>query len=272
MGEEMFTGAGGLRICLHAWLPEQPRAVLVIQHGLQSHGGRYGKVAAGAVAKGFAVYACDMRGRGKSEGERFYVDRIDEHVADLAQTVAIARARHPGLPVFVLGHSAGGLVACLYALDHQGELAGLICESFAYKVPVPEVVQMILKGIARLFPHAHIFKLDPSVFSRDPAVIADMKADPLIAGESQAARVLSEIGRGAGVFGAAIERFVMPLMILHGTVDKATSPSGSIEFHARAASKDKSLRIYEGHVHDLLADLGGDAVLAEILDWMQARI
>ena len=85
--------------------------------------------------------------------------------------------------MFLLGHSAGGVVACIYALEHQDELAGLICESFAYQVPAPDFALAVLKGLSHVAPHAHVLKLKNEDFSRDPQVVAAMNADPLIANE-----------------------------------------------------------------------------------------
>ena len=89
------------------------------------------------------------------------------------------------MPVFLLGHSAGGVIACLYTLDHQAELAGLICESFAFQVPAPDFALAVLKGLSHVAPHAHVLHLKNEDFSRDPAVVAAMNADPLIAHETQ---------------------------------------------------------------------------------------
>jgi len=112
--EETFDGKGGLRIFLRSWTPESaPRAVVIICHGVNSHGGQYLWPAGELVKKGHAVFALDLRGRGKSDGERFYVDDIADYVADVAGVVKIAKARHPGLPVFLLGHSAGGVVSVI---------------------------------------------------------------------------------------------------------------------------------------------------------------
>ena len=89
------------------------------------------------VAHGFTVFALDLRGRGKSEGERFYVEDVADYVSDVDGAVKIAKSRNPGLPVFLLGHSAGGVVSSVYTLENQSELAGFICESFAFQVPAP---------------------------------------------------------------------------------------------------------------------------------------
>jgi alpha-beta hydrolase superfamily lysophospholipase len=103
-----------------------------------------------------AVYALDLRGRGKSQGARFYVDHVADYVSDLAGLIKIAKSREPGLPVFLLGHSAGGVVSCVYTLENQSELKGLICESLAFKVPAPGFALAIIKGVSRI-AHALAF-------------------------------------------------------------------------------------------------------------------
>ena len=93
----------------------------MIVHGLNSHSGYYQWVADQFTSQNFAVYALDLTGRGQSEGERFYINSIYDYVADVDQLVNIAKSKYPQLPVFMLGHSAGGVVACLYTLEHQGK-------------------------------------------------------------------------------------------------------------------------------------------------------
>ena len=155
MTEGSFEGLEGLKIFTRAWRPAgKARAVVVISHGFNSHSGEYFWVAEQLVADGYAVYALDHRGRGKSDGERFFVKKFGDYAGDLATFMTIVKAREPGLPVFLLGHSAGGVIATSYALDHQEQLAGLICESFAYQVPAPDVALAILKGLSHVAPHA----------------------------------------------------------------------------------------------------------------------
>ncbi len=104
------------------------------------------------MANDLAVYAVDLRGRGRSGGERFFVESFDDYVADVRDFVSLVKAREPGLPVYMLGHSAGGVVSCLYALEYQSGLAGLICESFAFQVPAPDFALSILKGLSHVSP------------------------------------------------------------------------------------------------------------------------
>jgi len=246
--------------------------VVVISHGFNSHSGHYAWVAAQLVAKGFAVYALDHRGRGKSDGERFYVEKFDDYVADLAAFIGRVKAAEPGAKVFLLGHSAGGVVAASYALERQEEIAGLICESFAFRVPAPDFALAVLKGLSHLAPHAHVLKLKNEDFSRDPAWVAMMNADPLIANEVQPTQTVAEMVRADERLAQAFGLITLPLLILHGTDDKATKPSGSQTFYDQAGSPDKTLALYEGHYHDLLADLGKEQVMTELQSWLDARL
>src|SRR5262245_4979148 len=122
--EETIQGTGG-NLFVRSWRPTTaPRAAVAIVPGFKSHSGYYGWVAEQLTAEGYAVYAVDLRGRGKSDGERFYIDNMSDYVSDAAKLVELVKSREPGLPVFMLGHSAGGVVSCIYTLDHPGELAG----------------------------------------------------------------------------------------------------------------------------------------------------
>jgi len=273
MQEDSFSSADGLKIFTRSWRPANaPRAIMVINHGVNSHSGQYLWAGEQFAAAGFAVHAIDMRGRGRSEGRRFTIRDVAEHVGDLAQLIAIAKARDPGLKVFLLGHSAGGVVACSYCLDHQEELAGLICESFAYRVPAPGFLLSIIKGLSGLVPHLPVLKLKNEDFSRDPAVVRALNADPLTRGEVQPVGTVAALLRAGDRMTREFGRIALPVFIVHGTADKATMPEGSRFFHAQAGAADKSLRLYEGHFHDLLADVGKEIVMADMIGWIDARI
>ena len=273
MNESSFEGVGGLKIFTRSWHPDgQPRAVVVIVHGFNSHSGYYTWVAEQFVADGLAAYALDLRGRGKSDGERFYVQKFDDYVNDLATFVTIAKSAEPGLPVFLLGHSAGGVVSCVYTIEHQDELAGFICESFAHEVPAPDFALAVLKGLSHVAPHAHVLKLKNEDFSRDPEVVAAMNDDPLIAHEVQPTQTVAEMVRADERLKVEFPQITLPVLILHGTEDKATKPSGSQRFYDMASSTDKSLELYEGHYHDLLNDLGKEEVMADITAWINDHL
>lgn len=273
MNESTFEGVGGLKIFTRSWKPEgTPRAVVVIVHGFNSHSGQYLWVGEQFASKGLAVYALDLRGRGRSEGERYYVDKIEGYTDDVATLVTTAKAENPGLPVFVLGHSAGGVISCTYALDHQSEIDGFICESFAYELPVPDIVLAFLKGISYITPHTHVFSLNNKDFSRDAAVVESMNDDVLIKGESQPAQTAAVMIRADERLRKEFPSLTLPVLIMHGTLDKATKPSGSQHFYDAAGSTDKTLKLYEGHFHDLLNDVDKEVVMADMQHWIDARI
>ncbi len=273
MQEEDFTSRGGVRIHLRGWPARgAPRAVVVVCHGVNSHGGQHAWTAEQFAARGLAVFALDLRGRGRSEGPRFYVEDVADYVADLRGAVMIAKERHPGLPVFVLGHSAGGVVACTYALDHQVEIDGLICESFAFQVPAPGFVLTAIKGLSHVAPHLGVLTLHMKDFTRDPAALAALEADPLTKGETLPAATVAALVRADERLHDSFGQITLPVLILHGTADKATVCRGSEYFHAHAGAADKTLKLYEGHYHDLLNDIGKEGVLADIAGWIEARL
>jgi acylglycerol lipase len=271
--EERVDGAGGLKIFIRSWRPVAgARGVVAICHGVNSHSGYYLWAAEQLVASGLAVYALDLHGRGKSDGERFYLEKIGDYLTDVNALVTLAKSREPGLPVFLLGHSAGGVISSVYALEHQAELAGFICESFAFQVAAPDFALAVVKGLSHLAPHAHVLKLPFEDFSRDPRVVQAMHDDPLIAHEVQPTKTVAELVRADERLKREFPLITLPVLILHGTADKVTRPGGSQLFYDTAGSTDKTLKLYEGHVHDLLNDLGKEVVMADITGWINAHL
>lgn len=271
--EQKYENGDKLRIAYRTWRPAGPaKAAVLIVPGFNSHSGYYGWAANQLAAQGYAVYAVDLRGRGLSDGERFYVDSIEQYAADVDGVMDIVRKEQPNLKVFVLGHSAGGVTACVYTLDHQARVDGLVCESFAYQVPAPDFAIAALKGLSHLAPHAHVLALPNKAFSRDATVVAAMDGDPLIAHETQPTKTIAALARADDRLEASFGEIKVPVLILHGTADKATKPQGSQFFHEHAGSADKTLKLYEGHFHDLLNDIGREAVMADIADWLAAHV
>jgi acylglycerol lipase len=271
--DERIASADGRMLHMTTWLPEDaPRAVVVIVHGFNSHSGYYPWVAERLTASGLAVYTFDLRGRGKSEGERYFIESFQEYQDDVHAVVSLARSREVGLPIYLLGHSAGGVISSVYALEHQHEIAGLVCESFAFRVFAPDIALTVLKGLSHLVPHTHVLRLNIDDFSRDPAVVAAMKADPEVGNEVQPTLTVAEMVRADERLERDFGLFRLPVLILHGDADKVTRPEGSRQFYAAAGSADKTLKMYEGHAHDLLNDVGRETVLADVTQWIAARL
>jgi acylglycerol lipase len=270
---EIIENASGQKIAFRSWRPEgTARAAILVVPGFNAHSGSYGWVAEQFVANDLAVYAVDLRGRGASEGERFYVEAFEDYVRDVEAVMAIVKAREPGVPIFMLGHSAGGVVACLYTLDHPVDLAGLISESFAHELPAPDFALAVFKGLSHIAPHAHVLHLPNESFSRDAKVVEAMNNDPLIAHETQPTQTMAAMVRADERLKKEFPLITLPVLILHGTADKNTRPSGSQHFYEMAGSTDKTLKLYEGGFHDLLNDTDREVVLLNISQWIDGHI
>ena len=271
--EERLEVAEGLSLFVRSWRPDtKARGLVVIVPGFNSHSGYYGWVAEQLVAADLVVYALDLRGRGQSDGERFYVEKFTDYVDDVSAVVTLAKSREAGLPTFLLGHSAGGVVACLYALDYPRELTGLISESFAHEIPAPDFALAVFKGLSHVAPHAHILHLKNEIFSRDPEAVRAMAADPLIAHETQPTKTLAEMVRADERLKKEFPSITLPVLILHGTADQATRPSGSQRFYDTVGSQDKTLRLYDGHFHDLLNDVDKELVMSDVKSWIVGHL
>lgn len=270
--EEIIAGGEG-ELFIRSWRPAGvPRAVLAIVPGFNSHSGHYLWAAEQFTAMGLAVYAVDLRGRGKSSGPRFHVRHFDDYLADVDSLLRLARAREPGLPVFLLGHSAGGVIATGYTLEHQDELAGLICESFAFRVPAPSAVLTLVRWFSGPFPTLPVLKLPNKEFSRLPEVVRALNSDPLIANEKQTALTVAQMLAGNDRLERGFSSLRLPVLIVHGDADKVTVPAGSQIFFDNAGSQDKTLKLYKGHAHDLLNDAGREEVVADFKQWIERHL
>ena len=218
------------------------------------------------------MYALDLHGRGKSDGDRFYLEKFQDYLDDVHSTMTLAKSREPGLPVFLLGHSAGGVVSSVYTLEHQVDLKGFICESFAFQVYAPDFALAVLKGLSHLAPHAHVLNLKTEDFSRDPEAVQAMLDDPLIAHEVQPTRTVAQLVLADERLKREFPLITLPVLILHGTADKVTKPAGSQLFFDTAGSKDKTLKLYDGHFHDLLNDIDKEKVMSDIKQWINAHV
>ena len=271
--EGRFDGVGGLEIFWQAWLPPaEPAAVVVLAHGVSEHSGRYGWVGEQLAEHGYALYALDHRGHGRSEGQRAFVDRMDNAVADLDSLVDIASAAHEGLPLFLLGHSMGGCVALAYSFHHQDRLDGLVLSAplaaAAAASPITRVVGRLLSEVA---PKVGILAIDSSAVSRDPEVVRDYDADPLNFHGRLPARTCEELVATIRRLPEGVGLLTLPILTMHGTADTLTPPEGSEMVYERAGSEDKEIIRYDGLYHELLNEPEREVVLGDVAGWLQPR-
>lgn len=263
----------GADLSVRTWRPAGAvRGVLVLHHGLADHGARYATLAGELVKAGYVVWAHDMRGHARSSGPRVSIDDIDDLVGDLDAVVQQARAADPGAPVFLMGHSLGGLVTALYAIERQPPVAGVVLSAPGIAFDVPGFAVGAIRFIAAIAPNAPILYNPHADFSSSPAVVADMDRDPWIEAERGPARTSRAATDGVRRIWAHPERLVAPLLAVHGTADKIVAPIASRELVARAGGTDRTLRLYPGMQHDLVHEPDAARVTADVLAWLDAHV
>jgi lysophospholipase len=268
--------ADGLTLHTQGWLPDaDPKAVVLLVHGIAEHIGRYTHVAAFLVERGCAVYGLDHRTHGRSQGEpRVYIPDFDRAVNDLKQFFDRVKAAHPGKKIFVYGHSMGSFLATSFAVRYQDEMAGLISSGSPVRVEdtiAPLVIRVgsLLNAVA---PRLKLIKLDLNAISRDAAVVAAYNADPLVV--NQPVRVGMAVGyqQAVGRLSQDLPRLRLPLLLLHGGADRIAPPSGSEQVYREAQSADKTLKIYPGLYHEIHNEPEQAEVLADVAAWLDARV
>jgi acylglycerol lipase len=267
-----FRGARGVEIYWQSWLPDGPaRAVVVIVHGFGEHSDRYDHVAQALTADGISVYAGDHRGHGRSQGTRAVVDVADV-VADVDQLVTLAAQAWPQAPVFMLGHSLGGMIAVQYALSHQARLAGLILSGALASVDASPALRRVGRLVAAVAPRAPLIALDAELVSRDPTVVAAYRADPLVHHGRIPARTAAQIADTTDTFARRASEITLPALVLYGTADGLCPAAGSVMLAERFGSRDVTIRAYEGLYHEIFNEPERDAVIADVCGWLDERI
>lgn len=272
--EGTFSGYGGLELYYQRWRPEgMPKAILVITHGHGEHSGRYGNVVDWFVPRGYAVYAFDLRGHGRSAGPRGHVERWDVLREDLAAFLALAREHEPGHTLFLVGHSMGGLIALEYALHHPQGLAGVIASGPLLSQPsISPFLITLSQVLSRIVPRLALKSgLDVTALSRDPAVVEAYVNDPLVHSFGTA-RLGAELIRAVEWTQAHAADLALPCLIVHGGDDRICPPEGSRAFFENVTFADKDRQVYEGYYHEVYNDVGKERVLAAVEAWIARHL
>lgn len=268
------SAAAGAALHGTRWLPaEAPRAVVLLAHGYAEHAGRYDHVAARLTRAGYAVYAVDHWGHGKSDGEGGFVPHFSVFIDGMTGLLRRVEVEQGDAPRLLLGHSMGGLIATLFLIERQEAFtaAALSGPAILPAAPPSRLMEMISALLSRFLPRLGVLALDADGVSRDPAVVAAYRADPLVYTGKIRARLGKEMmdamtraQRGAGTIR-------LPILIQHGGADSLTAPEGSRFLFDHVASVDKRLEIYPGLYHEIYNEPERDAVLDDLVAWFDAH-
>lgn len=268
------VASDGLHLFRQTWsLGSPPKAVIVLVHGIGEHGGRYGHLGEFFARNGFRFTATDLRGHGRSQGIRGHIDNWAEFASDLEITIRKARDEHPSLPVFLYGHSLGGLICLDHCQSPACLVDGLICSSPAIgKIGVPPALLLFARLLNRVVPRLRMeTHLDAQGLSRDPGIAKALAMDGL-SHRYGSVRLSTEVVRRIEAVHRNAERLRLPFLLLLGSADRLVYPERSRVFFGRVPSGRKQLLEYEGAYHELHNDLVKDKVCCDVCEWLNQRI
>ncbi|SPM39172.1 Lysophospholipase, alpha-beta hydrolase superfamily [Mycobacterium numidiamassiliense] len=273
--ERAFDGVGGVRIVYDVWTPDtRPKAVVVLSHGLGEYARRYDHVALRFGEAGLVTYALDHRGHGRSGGKRMLVHDITEYTGDFATLVGIATREHPGLKCVALGHSMGGGIVFAYGVERPDnyDLMVLSAPVVAAQDAVSPLLAFAAKALGALIPGVPAQELDVDAISRDPAVVAAYKADPLV----YHGKIPFGVGRVMLQVGETMPRrapaLTAPLLVVHGSDDRLVPLEGSRRLVGSVGSPDVELKVYPGLYHEVFNEPEQDQVLDDVVSWILNRL
>jgi lysophospholipase len=285
-----FDGCDGLPLVWRSWLPEgEAAAVLAVVHGYGEHGGRYTFLVEDMVSRGYGIVTYDLRGHGRSPGRRGHVDRFADYVTDTGAFLAVAGRLQPQAPLFLVGHSMGGLIAAAYIEQVEGKSAspsargqggddaphpaGLVLSSpfVGMRLRVPPLKVQAARLLSRVAPTLRMDNpLRNEDLSHDPAVVAAAGNDPLCH-RVTTTRWAAETFVAQRTTLDAAGRVELPLLVLYADDDPIADPLATEELFRRAASSDKTSRCYTGYYHEIFNEVGRAAVFADLAAWLSAR-
>lgn len=261
----------GHSLFYQSWMPANDcTAILLIVHGLAEHSGRYEHIAAFFVDRGYALFAVDHVGHGKSDGDRCHIEHFSEYTDGIALLLECVRDKCPGIPVVLVGHSMGGLIATRILIDHQGDFAASVVSGAAIQ-PVSRLSslqRLMLRFFSRVLPRLRVLSLEASKVSRDPAVVDRYRQDPLVFNGKVTARLAEQLISTMSWLEGRLGAIELPMLILHGSDDEITPLEGSKMLHREIKSRIKTLTIYEGLYHEIYNEPEQEEVMSDVANWL----
>jgi len=249
--------------------PTPVRAAVLVVHGFGEHSGRYAEVAERLVARGYAVYAYDRRGHGRSGGRRGDVSEWSDYLGEVEAMLALIGGEHRDCPAILLGHSVGGLIVLDFALAHPASIRGVIASGAVLSRPNVGSwrwrAARFLKGV---LPALEISAgVNADELSRDPVSVADYRRDPFVHNRGTPRMAMAMLGAIDRVVAHAAE-VVVPLLMLHGEVDSLAPAEASRAFFDHVGIADKEFRLYADGYHEPFHDVDRHRAIEDVADWL----
>jgi len=273
--EGSFKGIRNADIYYQFWLPDgDVKAVLLIVHGLGEHSGRYMNFVNHFVPLGYAVYGFDHIGHGRSEGKREGIRRFSDYTETLTRYYKKVKESQHGEPIFLVGHSMGGLIVSHYLLEHRADFNGAIISAPVVKVSdtISKTTISLGKLLSVVAPQLGLLSLDVKAISRDPEVVKKYVDDPLVFHGKTPARLAAELLKAMLYVTAQTEKITIPFIVVQGGADTLVDPGGAQMLYDRAGSADKTIKIYDGLYHEVFNEPEHPQVLKDVEMWIAARI
>jgi acylglycerol lipase len=270
--ESSFKGQNNFDLYMQVWTPPgDPASVVILVHGIAEHCGRYSQFADFLASRGMAVYTFDLRGHGKSPGQKGYVEHFAYFMQDLAQLVKLVKSLNPDKKIFLFGHSMGAVISLAYASGYGHGLSGLIVSGIALKIKpnLPVVARAALLPLAAVLPRMPLSKLDSSSLSKDKIVVEAYDSDPLVFRGKLTTRLAVELVWEMGRVERRLPKIRLSIFIVHSGSDNLSGLQGAKLVYDRISSKDKELKIYPGLFHEILNEPEKPLVMADIFQWLK---
>lgn len=269
-----FTVRDGTELFSQEWTVASPKAVVILVHGFGEHSTRYTHVAEHFNVQGFSVYTYDQRSHGNSPGKKGDIPSFDPMASDLEEFLGDIRTRVGDTPIFLFGHSMGGLVLALFVIKYAPDVRGLIFSSAGVKADdnTSALMRKVAGLLARFLPDVPVHELDIDGLSRIPEVVQRYKDDPLVYHGKIGARSGNSFMKAIDHVTEHMAEIALPLLALHGTKDRLVSSAASELLYAECGSQDRSLKLYEGAYHEVFNDLGAEEFMTDTIDWIKAHL
>jgi acylglycerol lipase len=257
------------------WLPEdKPKAILMVAHGLAEHSGRYMNLVNHFVPLGYGVYGIDHIGHGKSEGKRVYVEQFQDFTKTLKIYFDSIREKQPETPIFLIGHSMGGLIGAAYLLEHQDDLSGAVLSGPAIKIPenISQIAILAGKIFSVLMPRLGVAPLVFKGISRDPAVVDAYINDPLVYTGKITARLAAELIKTMRHVTEHAAKIKLPILIAQGSKDSLVDPGGAQLLYDLVGSGEKVIKLYDGFYHEIFNEPEHAQVLRDVQLWIETQL